>query len=308
MLEVSGVTKRFGSFEAVADVSFSVERGEIVALTGPNGAGKTTLVSVISGLTPPDGGEVSVGGFRLKEDGAAARALLAVAAQDVALLQTMTVRANLRFFASLAGGTVSDTERRLADVSADLGIADLLEKKVLLLSGGQQRRVHVAAALVARPQLLVVDEPTAGADIESREAILGRMLRERDGGTAVVYTTHAMDEVASLDARVLILERGRLVADASVERLVREHAQAGVEVRFAHPPTALPEELRAGLDGAVLTVKTDDPTTTVGRILDSTAGSEILAIDIVRPGLEAAFLALTGRRFDGIEPALSGAG
>ena len=297
MLTVSGVSKRFGETRALDGISFSIDDGEIVALLGPNGAGKTTLVSIISGLVPADAGRVTIGGHDIGDNPAAARAQLGLAGQDIALMQSLSVRHNLRFFAAIAGLSRAEADERIGELARDFELERLLDTKVMLLSGGQQRRVHVAVALVGRPSVLLLDEPTAGSDLESREAILARVLRERDDGRTVLYTTHAMDEVTELGARVVIVDHGSVVADSTVPALLAEHTQAAVEVRFARPVRRLPKALGAAVDGNVVRVTTHEPATAISQLLASSKGVEVLGIEVVRPGLASAFLVLTGRRF-----------
>ena len=298
VLEVTGISKRFGSLQALDDVSFSAAAGEIVSLLGPNGAGKSTLVSTISGLIRPDAGGVVIDGVRLDQKGRRARSRLGVASQDIALVRTRSVRDNLRFFGTLAGARGKDLEQRIAGLIDDFALGGILDQKVLLLSGGEQRRAHVAAALVRRAQVLVVDEPTAGADLDSRAAILGRIARERDEGRTVLYTTHAMDEVAELGARVVIIDRGQVIVDTTVPELVAEHARATVEVRFVEPLPGLPVHVDAAIDGTLVRIATHEPGRAIAELLRVSDGAEVDSIEVIRPGLAAAFLSLTGRRFD----------
>ena len=298
MLAVAEVSKSFGATRALAGVSFEVGDGEIVGLLGPNGAGKTTLVSIICGLIPSDGGEVVIGGVDLRRDPAGARGLLGVAAQDIALVQSLSVRQNLRFFGGLAGIGRTEVNDRIDELVADFDLGGFLDKKVLLLSGGQQRRVHIAVALVGRPKVLLLDEPTAGSDLESREAILRRVLRERDAGATVLYTTHAMDEITELGARVVIVDNGEVIADSTVPELLANHTQATVEVRFARPLRRKPPKaLQATVDGALVRVSTDDPAKAIREVIACGKDIEVLGVDVIKPGLASAFITLTGRRF-----------
>ena len=292
------VSKSFGTTQALAGVSFEVGDGEIVGLLGPNGAGKTTLVSIICGLIPPDGGDIVIGDVDLRRDPAGARGLLGVASQDIALVQSLTVRQNLRFFGGLAGLGRAEVDHRIDELIADFDLGGFLDKKVLLLSGGQQRRVHIAVALVGKAKVLLLDEPTAGSDLESRDAILRRVLRERDTGATVLYTTHAMDEITELGARVVIVDSGAVIADSTVPDLLANHTRPTVEVRFARPLRRKPPKaLQATVDGAVVRVSTDEPGKTISEVLACGPGIEVLSVDVIKPGLASAFLTLTGRRF-----------
>ena len=298
MLQVAGVSKSFGDVRALDRVSLDVDAGEVVVLLGPNGAGKSTLVSIICGLQAPDEGHILIDGRDLAEAGAAARSHLGVAAQDVALVRTRTVRQNLRYFGALAGASSRDLDERIEEVVVDLGLGDVVDKKVLLLSGGEQRRAHVAAALVGEGTVLVLDEATSAVDLSSRTAILQRIERARDEGKAVLYTTHLLDEVAELTARVVIIDHGRVVVDLPIDELLALHAQPAVEICFSKPVRRLPKRLGAEVHGPMVRVVTADPGQAIAGVLQAVSGAEVRSIEIVRPGMAAAFLALTGRQFD----------
>lgn len=169
MLSVRGVHKSYGSVEALRGVDLTVEPGEIVGLVGPNGAGKTSLVSIVAGLRRPDRGEVHVGGLDVTRHRQEVGRLLGLAPQDLAIYPTIKVRDNLVVYGELAGLRGAELRRRIDETAETLGITDLLDRRGAALSGGQKRRLHTAMALVHRPPLLLLDEPTVGADIESRQ-------------------------------------------------------------------------------------------------------------------------------------------
>ncbi|HUG83834.1 MAG TPA: ABC transporter ATP-binding protein, partial [Euzebya sp.] len=212
MLHVSGLTKRYGQTTVLNAVDLQVARGEIVGLIGPNGAGKTTLVSIVAGLVRPDEGTIAIGGVDPQRTPLRARRLIGLAPQDLGVYPTATVAENLHLFAGLAGLRRGEAKRHIAELAQVLGLAALLQQRVQTLSGGQKRRLHTAAALLHRPPLALLDEPTVGADVETR-AMLLRVVRDlADEGTAVVYTTHYLHELEHLGATIAVLEQGRVVA------------------------------------------------------------------------------------------------
>ena len=298
MLEVERISKRFAATQALDGVTFRAADGEIVGLLGPNGAGKTTLVSIISGLVRPDDGRIIIAGHDLAKAGSAARRHLGVAAQDVALVQSLTVRQNLSFFGGMARRRGPAFERRIDELVTDFDLGAFVDRQVLLLSGGQQRRAHVACALVGEGDVLLLDEPTAGADLEAQEQILKRISAEASAGRTILYTSHAMDEITALGARVVIIDGGRVIADSTVPELLAQHTRAAVEVHFAHAIRRKAPNAQTTIDGHVVRVTTDDPAKAIGALLKWSNGNEIVNVEVIRPGLAAAFVALTGRQFD----------
>src|SRR6516162_3474926 len=195
MLRVRGLRKGYGSRLALAGVDLDVAAGAIVGLVGPNGAGKTTLVSIVAGLRHPDAGTVEVAGYDAVAAPARVRPLIGLAPQDTGLYATLTVRDNLAYFAGLAGLRGRERRRSVDAVADALALCDLLDRRAGQLSGGERRRVHSAIALVHRPPLVLLDEPTTGADVETRAGILTMVRGLADAGSAVVYSTHYLHEI-----------------------------------------------------------------------------------------------------------------
>jgi ABC-2 type transport system ATP-binding protein len=256
-LAFSGVVKRYGARVALDGVSLTVAPGEILALLGPNGAGKSTLVALACGLLRPDAGTVHVDGRP------------GVAFQELGLYPSLTVRENLWAFAEVLGVPHAQAEALLEPFV----LAALADRPAGRLSGGEQRRLHTALALVHRPRVVLLDEPTAGADTQTRSAILRAVRALAAEGTAVVYTTHYLPEVEELGASVALLEAGRIVAAGTIASLVAEHAESVLEVTWA--------------DGRV----ERRPGTSLTGLPEG-----VVAAEVIRPSLEAAYLALTGRR------------
>lgn len=232
MLDVVDLTKRYGDVTALDNVSFTIEPGEVVALLGPNGSGKTTLMSVIVGLTTSDGGVLGLDGDYLPPARTRSmRAAFGFAAQEIALYPDLTVRQNLGFFSRVnsAPGIVGD--RALTRAVRVFRLEDLLDRKVATLSGGQKRRVHAAVAILGAPRIVLLDEPSAGMDAESRDTLLNGVRELAADGLAVIYSTHYLAEVETLAPRLLILVDGTIAADGTAAALLAGH-RAKVRVEF----------------------------------------------------------------------------
>ena len=231
MLEARDVHKSYGDVIALRGVSLAVSPGEIVALLGPNGAGKTTLISITAGLRRADSGTVTIGPANAAPRSREARRLLGLAPQDLGIYPVLSVADNLGFFGRIAGLTGAELNRRIVEVAELFSLGGALERTAGNLSGGQKRRLHTAAALLHGPPLLILDEPTAGADPTMRSDLLGLVGELAAGGTAVCYSTHYLNEVESLGARVVIIDHGAVVAEGSAAELIAAHAAPG------EPPT-----------------------------------------------------------------------
>jgi len=201
MLRVDGVTKAYGEHPVLRGVDLDVAAGQILGLVGANGAGKTTLISIITGLRRCDGGSVAVGGVDALAHPKRAAGSLGLAPQELGIYPTLTARENLYDFARLAGMSSRAARTRTAEVAELLGLTEQLGLRGDQLSGGQKRRLHTAMAILHRPRLLLLDEPTVGADVTSRAGILEIVRATAAAGTAVLYTTHYLTELSSSTPR-----------------------------------------------------------------------------------------------------------
>ncbi len=227
MLYVKHLRKTFGKLVAVDDVSFTVDRGQLVGLLGPNGAGKTTTVSMIAALVTPEKGEVLVGGTRLAGDTDPKKRQIGLVPQDLALYDELSARANLRFFGALYGLSGAALDKAI-DAAMDLvGLADRLKDLVKTYSGGMKRRLNLAAGLLHDPDILLLDEPTVGVDPQSRNAIFENLELLKSRGKAVLYTTHYMEEVERLADRIVVMDHGKVIADDTLSGLQSRVAVAG---------------------------------------------------------------------------------
>jgi ABC-2 type transport system ATP-binding protein len=219
MLEAKDVWKSYGSKAAVAGVSLVARAGEIVGLLGPNGAGKSTTVAMLCGLTPPDRGEVTIGGAKIDDDASPVKRRIGLVPQDISLFEDLSAAANLELFGALYGVTGPVLHERAAAALALVGLSDRAKDKPATFSGGMKRRLNIACALVHDPDVLLLDEPTVGVDPQSRNAIFENLETLRDRGKAIVYTTHYMEEAERLCDRVIVVDHGKVVATGTQEAL-----------------------------------------------------------------------------------------
>jgi linearmycin/streptolysin S transport system ATP-binding protein len=213
ILSAQHLRKAFGSTVAVDDVSFAVEAGTLVALLGPNGAGKTTTVSMIAGLVAPDRGEVRVAGEPLVGDTNPQKRRVGLVPQELALYDELTAVANLQFFGALFGLSGSVLSGRIGEALELVELSDRARQAVKTFSGGMKRRLNLAAGLLHHPDILLLDEPTVGVDPQSRHAIFNNLETLKRAGKALLYTTHYMEEAERLADRIVVMDRGRIVAD-----------------------------------------------------------------------------------------------
>lgn len=238
-IEIRGVSKAYGSVRALADISLDIPEGEFFALLGPNGAGKTTLISTLAGLARADAGELKVMGHDVVTDYRGARRSLGVVPQELVFDPFFTVRETLQFQSGYFG--LSRNDDWIDEVMARLDLTNRANFNMRALSGGMKRRVLVAQALVHKPPVIILDEPTAGVDVELRQG-LWQFIRQLNGeGHTIVLTTHYLDEAEALCSRVGMLKQGKLVALDSTHNLLKGYSGAHLRLRLAHG--ALPESL-----------------------------------------------------------------
>jgi len=277
MLRLSEVRKSFGSITAVDGLSLSIGRGEVFGLLGPNGAGKSTTIGMSVGLVKPDGGRVEVEGLGSPSE-PAVRRRIGVAPQAIALYDDLSALENMQFFGRLQGLRGRALRARAAELMEMVGLTDRARDRVRGYSGGMKRRLNLAVSLVNDPPLVMLDEPTAGVDPQSRNALFDLVLRMRSAGKTVVYTTHYMEEAQRLCDRVGIIDQGRLLALGTVGELLASHGgMSMVVVRRAEGESR---------------VETADP---VAELTRAMAAGGVLGVEVERPSLESVFLSLTGR-------------
>jgi len=232
VLRVSGLSYAYGKQQALDDISLDLAPGRVTALLGPNGAGKTTFFSLVTGLFDSRRGEIEIAGHPLRRARSRALASLGIVFQAQTLDLDLTVTQNLKYFAALRGLPGAEAKQRIAALLEEIGLTEKAKAKVRTLSGGQRRRVEVARALLDRPALLLLDEPSTGLDIATRRWLVGHIhALARDHGMAVLMATHLVDEVMPEDD-LIVLHRGRIVASGRVEDVVRDSGAANLDAAF----------------------------------------------------------------------------
>ena len=307
ILVIKGLRKLYGNLEAVKDVSFEIEQGEIFSLLGPNGAGKTTVISMISCLIQPTAGEAWIGGHSILHDSLGVKKLIGVVPQELALYEPLTARQNLLFWGQMYGMERKLLNARIPEVLEEVSLSDRANDRIEKYSGGMKRRLNIAVGLLHKPQLMFMDEPTVGIDPQNRRNILDMIKALRDQGMTVLYTTHYMEEAAELSNRVGIIDHGELIALGTLGELT--HLVGELETLCLHfseddsLEAVLPKFAAiAGVKAAaiaehqvVLTAIEAEEILPAAVSAAQRAGLRIRAIDIEEPNLETVFLHLTGR-------------
>jgi ABC-2 type transport system ATP-binding protein len=246
VLDVSSLVVTYGSQQAVADVSFRVERGEIFGLLGPNGAGKTSTLSSIEGLVRPASGEILVDGVDVRHDPILAKSRLGVQLQTSSFQSELNIEQIVRLYAGLYGVPMST--RDIADALGQVGLGGELGKRFKKLSGGQQQRLALFIAVIHKPVLLLLDEPTAGLDPQSRRALWDRIDGLRAGGGSIMLTTHSMEEAQAVCDRVAIIDYGKLLAVDTPAKLIATYRTDPRVKKVARGAVTL-EDVFIGLTG-----------------------------------------------------------
>lgn len=246
ILEVENLVKKYGNFEAVKGLSFSVEEGEVFGLLGPNGAGKTQTISMLTGVVTPTSGTARIGGYDLRTQMNKVKEINGLVPQDLALYPTLSARANLTFFGRLYGLRGRQLKERVEDVLHVVALTERADQAVDKYSGGMKRRVNIAAGLVHQPRLLFLDEPTVGVDPQSRNQIFESVQRlNRERGMSVVYTSHYMEEVELLCNRVAIVDQGKIIALDTIKNLTAILGGGVIYLGLVMVDETILEDLRA---------------------------------------------------------------
>lgn len=304
-IAVLGLHKSFGGNQAVQGVNFEVKQGEIFSLLGPNGAGKTTTISMLSCLLRPDEGDAHVMGHSIRSDPTGVKSVLGVVPQDLALYEDLTARENLSFWGKMYGLRGSKLKLRVDEVLGVIGLRDRANERVNKYSGGMKRRVNIGVALLHKPKVIYMDEPTVGIDPQSRRNILDSVVALKNEGMTVLYTTHYMEEAQELSDHVAIMDHGKLIACGTHEELVK---LVGQQTRIDLTLNGDSENVmgawknidgvsRVSSEDGLVSVLVKDSNQILPHLFEAAAqlSIRITSVDIREPNLEALFLHLTGR-------------
>lgn len=309
LLEVSHLRKSYNGTPAVDDLSFQVNAGEVFGLLGPNGAGKTTTMMMLAGLRKADAGSVTIDGHSFANGGYDLKMILGVAPQDLAVYPDLTARENLAFFGRLYGLHGAVLNERINFVLEHIGLVPHANQHVGTFSGGMKRRLNFGVALLHRPRLVILDEPTVGVDPQSRSHLLDCVRQLCSEGVGVIYASHYMEEVEAICQRVAIIDHGKLLACGTLDELL-DRSRSDVYIRVKPGTNGLLERLQGLADvdsvpngDTTLIVRRDrreqmatfnDRLARVMEVVQQT-GTDLLSVETREHNLERLFLELTGR-------------
>lgn len=223
LIKVTGLTKSYENSPAVSDLSFSVKKGEIVGLLGPNGAGKSTTINILATVLKPDSGNISICGYNLQNEKNKIKQSIGIVPQDLAIYEEISAEKNVSFFASLYGLRGQKLKERTAFALDLVGLTDKRKNKPKTFSGGMKRRLNIACAIAHDPQIIIMDEPTVGIDPQSRNHILESILKLKEHGVSILYSTHYMEEVEHIADRILVIDKGKQIAGGTLKELLQSY-------------------------------------------------------------------------------------
>lgn len=304
-IHAEDLSKSFGGTQAVRDISFDVRQGEISSLLGPNGAGKSTTISMLACLLKPTSGEAWVMGHSITREPMAVKAAIGVVPQDIALYTDLSAGENLTFWGKMYGLRGAALRQRVDEVLEIIGLTDRQKGAVAEFSGGMKRRLNLGIALLHKPQVIIMDEPTVGIDPQSRRNILDSIKELNRQGMTVLYTTHYMEEAQELSDHTAIMDQGQMIAYGTHDKLVKivgeldriDLVVGGEPERVIEPWQATEGVHRVSAEDGKLTLLVEDSNFVLPRLFESAARLRvrIASVEIQEPNLETVFLHLTGR-------------
>lgn len=305
LLEVKNLVKRYKDFLAVDNLNIEIEEGEILGFLGPNGAGKTTTIGAITGMSKLDSGGIKIFGLDMRNHEKEIKKQIGVVPQDIAVYEDLTAYENLDYFGRLYGLKGTELKNRIHDALEFVDIVDKEKDYPKKFSGGMKRRLNIACAIVHRPKLIIMDEPTVGIDPQSRNYILNSIRKLNEMGSTIIYTSHYMEEVEELCTRILIIDHGRIIAKGTKDELkslaaVNEKIDlelSGVNYTIIEKIKKIDDVTDCILNGNKVNIIAKKNSKILGRIMEIILNNniEILSLNVEKPTLESVFLTLTGR-------------
>ncbi|MDF2786939.1 MAG: transporter-like protein [Neobacillus sp.] len=308
ILNVQELRKSFGKLDAVKGVSFSVEKGESFSLLGPNGAGKSTTINMLTGLYPPTSGSIQITGVDVIDNPKLAQKSIGVVPQEIALYGALSARENLKFWGRMYDLSGKALDKAVDEVLEIIGLTDRAKDKINTFSGGMKRRVNIGAAILHKPEVLIMDEPTVGIDPQSRNHILNTVKSLNQNGMTIIYTSHYMEEVEYLCERIGIMDHGELIACGTLRELretigdrsriiisMDKGFSQDIEIGSLIKDLVLKKDVL--IKNNLLTVFHKEPQLILSDLIQllTQTGTRVTSVEIVEPNLESVFLHLTGR-------------
>ncbi len=304
-LEIKNLTKKFGDFIAVDNMSLSIKEGEIFGFLGSNGAGKSTTINMIAGLLRSNEGEISILGKNIQKHNRFAKMNIGIVPQDIAIYEELTAYENVKFFAGLYGLRGAELKERVEEALQFVGLSDKHKSYPKNFSGGMKRRLNIACAIAHRPKLIIMDEPTVGIDPQSRNYILQSVRKLNEMGSTIIYTSHYMEEVEEICTKIAIVDHGKVIAEGTKEQLtaiITDTKDIWIEVKSVENLDV--EKLKeisgvkaVQIEENVIKVNSDAGLNNLNKIIQHCINHdiEIRSLEEQAPNLETVFLTLTGR-------------
>ncbi len=305
-LEIKNLTKKFGDFIAVDNMSLSIAQGEIFGFLGSNGAGKSTTINMIAGLLRSNEGEINILGKNSKKYSRFAKMNIGIVPQDIAIYEELTAYENVKFFAGLYGLRGTELKERVEEALQFVGLSDRHKSYPKNFSGGMKRRLNIACALAHRPKLIIMDEPTVGIDPQSRNYILQSVRKLNEMGSTIIYTSHYMEEVEEICTKIAIVDHGKIIAEGTKEQLkaiITDTKDIWIEVKTIEDMDMDQLKEISGVKAVqieenVIKVNSDTGVNNLNKIIQYFISHdiEIRSVEEQAPNLETVFLTLTGRK------------
>lgn len=304
-LEIKNLTKKFGDFIAVDNMSLAIKEGEIFGFLGSNGAGKSTTINMIAGLLRSNEGEISILGKNTKKHNRFAKMNIGIVPQDIAIYEELTTYENVKFFAGLYGLRGAELKARVEEALQFVGLSDKHKSYPKNFSGGMKRRLNIACAIAHHPKLIIMDEPTVGIDPQSRNYILQSVRKLNEMGSTIIYTSHYMEEVEEICTKIAIVDHGKVIAEGTKEQLkaiITDTKDIWIEVKSVENlDVAKLKEINGvkavQIEESVIKVHSDAGLNNLNKIIQHFINHdiEIRSLEEQAPNLETVFLTLTGR-------------